>query len=361
MNEQFSSFIDGREDNIKMAPLKSIWLGLQGKISIILSGFNTEKLHMLSKYDEKEHAVILKAISELTENGPLTFGGDAYARDAILRILRSLYPKAQIETRYDQHIGCSLEECFCDSNVILIGGPISNFATDFIMKELGIREWFKGYCIVSPESHTKYEAKYIELEGKTYIVKDYGFIARYPNPFDERYSIFIVAGCRSFGTRAAGAAIAMGDSVAEIVDYLNSKDLPLNSFQIVVEISRENGNKPLEPDDSENEVRIVEPFEGLYHQNDKDIAKTETSLRNAISYLNSLMRTNNRRIFPVHRLWVCILSFIPLSFFVSSLLFGFLGKIIPACGIILSLLLVLDSMIRMIEWNQQTERTIKNQ
>jgi hypothetical protein len=154
------------------------------------------------------------------------------------------------------------------------------------MKELNIRNLFSGYSLGSLKNPgiPKYYADFNKQYQKTY--KDYGLVVKALNPIarEKRY-VFIFAGCSSFGTRAAGATLAMAKSANEIVEYYKSKNESLDTFKLIVEILRDNGKEPLDPDDMENEVKIIEPFIGEIHHNYKELIATNDALR--MSVLNS--------------------------------------------------------------------------
>jgi len=276
------------DDEIQVEDLKLIWSGLEGDIVIILPTIIPRKNKVASKnseYNEEGRKIIFDALKKFTVNGPLVFAGDMYVRDAVLRILLSLYPNERIITCFEQHIVTELEELSRNSNAIIIGGPESSDATDFIMKKLNIRSLFSGYSLTSLENPDvlKYKPSFNEQEQRTY--EDYGVIVKALNPIAEkkRY-VFIFAGCRSFGTRAAGAVLAMAKSANEIVKYYKSKNESLDSFKLLVKTFRDEGKNPLDTD-IENELRIIEPFIGKIHHNYEELIATDYALQ--MSVLNS--------------------------------------------------------------------------
>lgn len=56
--------------------------------------------------------------------------------------------------------------------------------------------------------------------------------------------------------------------------------------------------------------------------------------------------------FPTHRAWACGISFMVAFLFVVVLAFGFWGKVIPITGIVISLFILVESIVRILIWRK---------
>lgn len=346
-------------DVLLAEPLRIIWGGLEGKILVVTPSINETKLEkFLERYsDLHERSIVVNAIKELSFNDPLTFGGDMYARDAITSMLHLLYNEPdKIQTYYDLNLSNNFQE-LKDANVVLIGGPRANRATKFFLDKLQLSWPFEYNYKSSIDDHDKiYECKMRE-DGRIY--KDYGLaVVKAKNPLNDGRFVYVAAGCRSFGTRAAGSILTMAGGAEEVISYLRESGKSLDDvppLQLVVETAREKGEDPLEVDGFENMVMTVSPFNGgSAHYNIKDIIKTREILFRASEYLRAApiewLRENAIRS-PRYRFFSAIL-FCFFGIF-SVVKFGLLSKLfgIPATIgiIIISIGMIADSVIKSVQ------------
>jgi DNA-binding MarR family transcriptional regulator len=83
------------------------------------------------------------------------------------------------------------------NNLILIGGPGINTITDRVNSNLPIS--FKRIR----EKENWYSAFHSDISGKDYTEEEHAIIVKDKNPFDKTKEILVIAGRRSYGTRAA--------------------------------------------------------------------------------------------------------------------------------------------------------------
>lgn len=100
---------------------------------------------------------------------------------------------------------------FYSHDLILIGFPRGNEVTRRIMPDLDLPLIFKDHEIIdSRTGETKYTATIKEGE----VVKDHGLLVRAPNPYKKGATVLILAGCETYGVKAAA-------------DFLNISKLPI--------------------------------------------------------------------------------------------------------------------------------------
>ena len=87
-----------------------------------------------------------------------------------------------------------------DHDLILLGFPIGNEITAQVMRDLKIPISFKDHSIVDcATGETLFQAT-VETGA---VVEDFGLLLRAPNPYNPKARVFIIAGCETFGVKAA--------------------------------------------------------------------------------------------------------------------------------------------------------------
>ena len=128
---------------------------------------------------------------------PLTPIGIIFAFHRIARLLTQAYPKLK-------NIGVYSSTDFpnqqYDRNLVLIGFPRANQVTQEIMQDMQLPLVFDGHALV--DSTTR-EVVYQALVEGDEVKEDYGCLIRGPNPYHRGSAIFILAGCQTYGVKAA--------------------------------------------------------------------------------------------------------------------------------------------------------------
>ena len=132
--------------------------------------------------------------------------GDLDSLAGVLGVLPKLAPDAEVK-----HITCGeIQQHDRESNLIVIGGPDFNSLAEELLAEGGFpfeyssdrrRSWF---CHVSSK-----HAFHLEKGPGGRVLKDYGLIARFPNPLDSRNTVVMFGGLQTFGVLGAVRAVAM--------------------------------------------------------------------------------------------------------------------------------------------------------
>jgi len=100
-----------------------------------------------------------------------------------------------------------------DENIVLIGGPITNEITGEIMSNFKIPFSFEGHVLIDNYNNKKYEPK-LDENGK--ILEDYAFILKTKNPYNNKNTLIIIAGCYGYGTYSGAKALTDYDILRKI-------------------------------------------------------------------------------------------------------------------------------------------------
>jgi hypothetical protein len=93
-------------------------------------------------------------------------------------------------------------------NLVCVGGPVNNRITRLILERITIPVHFDGYTVVSDSSGSRYEATIDNATGK--IIRDVGVAVLVKNPFEEKSSVVLLMGARTFGVAACSRALTTG-------------------------------------------------------------------------------------------------------------------------------------------------------
>lgn len=131
------------------------------------------------------------------EGMPIFGYGPLHAYSHLAKIMATAYPKLK-------NIPFTISRAFpmkeLDHDLILIGFPLGNEITKMVMNDLNLPLIFKNHQLVETATgDVKYEATVINKA----VVEDYGCLIRTPNPYAPDRTILILAGCETYGVKAA--------------------------------------------------------------------------------------------------------------------------------------------------------------
>ncbi|MCL2650919.1 MAG: hypothetical protein FWD60_07850 [Candidatus Azobacteroides sp.] len=125
-----------------------------------------------------------------------------------------------------------------DDNLIVIGGPgeseeDGNYVCALLMNKMNVKV---GYSFVEEEEQMTYkDQKFTASYRGGKVVKDYGYFARFPNPFNPKSSVVLIHGIHTFGV--LGAAKAFSDhpsaqgNIRKVMEKLKVDDIKQASFE----------------------------------------------------------------------------------------------------------------------------------
>lgn len=157
------------------------------------------------KHPSKVHIVIgipwgiLPETTELHENKGLPiFGyGPLHAYQQFSELLKTAYPKQRSFTFTTSK---TFSKQNLDQDLVLIGYPQGNEITKIVMNDLVPPIKFDGHNLIDTATGT---IQYKPAISDGYVMEDYGCIIRAPNPYSPASTVFILAGCETFGVKAA--------------------------------------------------------------------------------------------------------------------------------------------------------------
>jgi hypothetical protein len=257
--------------------IQKIWGGLEGQIRVIYPAIDEVLLDNLMRciaeeehLSEAEEQAIRKSINLLMRNESYYLAGDIHAKDAILRVLYTLYSFDVVEQSPDLHFTADIK----DANLILIGGPVGNRMTQEVWERLksdgNINSEFGENGLISYKSA---EVEYKKGYEKGNPLFDHGFAIKKPSPFRDDRAIFIVAGWGAFGTQAAAAATVTGELANEIVARCGAE-----SFEVIAKMQALDGLSLLQ-NSLDSHVSIIEPFKTKSYPNSYALAFTLAELQ----------------------------------------------------------------------------------
>lgn len=137
-----------------------------------------------------------------TEGVPLTPIGPVFAYERISNLLATAYPKMKNVRLY---FSTDFPHELYSQNLILIGFPKANQVTKEIMTDIELPLVFDEHALVEKNTgRVAYQATIHAGE----VRKDFGCLVRVPNPYQSRSRVFILAGCQTYGVKAAADFLA---------------------------------------------------------------------------------------------------------------------------------------------------------
>ena len=118
------------------------------------------------------------------------------------------------------HVWVSLSKSptkdYKESSLILLGGPDRNDVTREVIEKLDLTLRFidDGTVLYDSVSERRYV---IGLNESDKVVRDYGMFIKTRSPFRENRTVFILAGCRTFGTLASACFMMDSASIRTMV------------------------------------------------------------------------------------------------------------------------------------------------
>ena len=106
------------------------------------------------------------------------------------------------------------DESYKRCNLVLIGGPARNHVTRKVLETLDLASRFEEYSLYNGTQI--YEPVTDEEE---HIKVDYGLVVKTVSPFSENRLIYIMAGCRAYGTVGAASLLISAKGAKMIAGY----------------------------------------------------------------------------------------------------------------------------------------------
>lgn len=133
----------------------------------------------------------------LSSGMPIFGLGPLLAYQHITQIIRTAFPQSPPAK---MAISRDFPDTDYTKNLILLGFPLGNEVTERIMSDLDLPLIFQGHQLVDRDSKkVLYQASVENGEVK----QDFGYLVRAPNPYDSNSVVFIMAGCETYGVKAA--------------------------------------------------------------------------------------------------------------------------------------------------------------
>ncbi|WP_157716045.1 hypothetical protein [Roseivirga echinicomitans] len=195
---------------------------------------------------EPRLSIVVSSIQNIEENTAsaadylfLENLGDKGALLDIMTFLSRLYPNIEPSisqaTDFDNHEG----------NIVVLGGPgdesgYCNSLCATMMEKIDSKFSYSEDCEV------------LLLDGKTYkaqkkdnrISIDYGYFARFPNPFNPKYSVVLIHGIHTFGVWGAAKAFSYHTvahkNVKTVMEKFNLNDINDSAFECFFKVKIQN-------------------------------------------------------------------------------------------------------------------------
>ena len=155
-------------------------------------------------------------------------------KDAIMKcaiLMNKFYPQSNIEYYPADD---SRASDFLERNLILVGGPgdceEGNFIAKEIMDAMNLKISYTPECdkMLLRQNQGNIELKPLRKDGK--LSEDWGYFARFPNPFNSKSIVILISGIHTFGVKGATNIFSTHSNTHEnyrtILEKFNS-NLPL--------------------------------------------------------------------------------------------------------------------------------------
>jgi hypothetical protein len=123
-----------------------------------------------------------------------------------------------------------------EDNIVIIGGPgdedgDGNSLCKLMMEKINSKISYSDDCEVLQHDGNEHRAK--KINNKTSL--DYGYFARFPNPFNSRSSVILMHGIHTFGVLGATKAFSdhplAQDNIKTVLEKLKLDDIKQASFE----------------------------------------------------------------------------------------------------------------------------------
>lgn len=185
----------------------------------------------------------IRSKDELTSPAPdylfLENLGDKGALLDVMTFLSRLYPNIEPSiseaTHFDNHEG----------NIIVLGGPgdetgYNNTLCATMMEEINSRFSYSDNCEVLLFDGKEYAAQ----KKNNRISVDYGYFARFPNPFNRKYSVVLIHGIHTFGVWGAAKAFSYHTTayknIKTVMQKFNLHDMNEAAFECFFKVKIQN-------------------------------------------------------------------------------------------------------------------------
>jgi hypothetical protein len=135
--------------------------------------------------------------TKATKGVPLFGLGPVFAYHHFRWLLQMAYPQAYQTILYTAD---SFPTEMYARNLILLGFPLSNPITQRVMADLSLPVAFKNHDLVDAKTGKTLHKATVE---KDEVLEDFGCLIRAPSPYHHGAVIFILAGCQTYGVKAA--------------------------------------------------------------------------------------------------------------------------------------------------------------
>jgi hypothetical protein len=214
--DKFKKIIDN--DSLANVHLDKIWFPNDVRTIHIVTSTESEKRIQFSA-PESDNYMLLESL------------GDKDSLLAIVTFLNRRYRRVNTPMYAADTFSNFLEE-----DIVVIGGPgddegDGNKICKIFTNKMNVKITYSEDCEKMKYKNQEFEAK---KEGNK-TIEDYGYFARFPNPFNPRTSVVLVHGIHTFGV--LGAAKAFSDhpmaqgNIRKVMKKLNIDDIKKASFE----------------------------------------------------------------------------------------------------------------------------------
>lgn len=302
--------------SIFIRPIRDIWDGMKGKISVIHSGWNPEvaasriateldtedtqfgtSLRDKGVNEEQLHAVIVK----IAKYNNLLVEGDIIATDHVLSILRFLYDPRYITVKNSWSFGLSRKQVEENNdfinmvkshNLVLVCGPLGNLVTDILLNKAGLSWLFdsndKHVILTHPDQNRSERLISLKFRGSDKLRTDFGVFLRCQNPFNQSRRMYAIMGAHSYGTQGAAALACNYKSTTELLSTKVDPDIQSSGVDYIawVKVWRERIPSFVEFSDPKLRYQIICPVpekkEWEEHINPSAIHEAQDMLRTSL-------------------------------------------------------------------------------
>jgi len=204
-------------DSLYNVHLNKIWFPNNSDIIHVITSTESEKREFASL--ESDNYMFLENLGD---------------KDALLEVMtflnrnyRNLKLPMYSADEFNSHI---------EHNLVIIGGPgdedgDGNSICSLMMDKMDVKITYSEDC----EKMLYKGHEYMATKKGNKTVKDYGYFARFPNPFNPKSSVILIHGIHTFGVWGAAKAFSdhpsAQENIKKLMDKLNIDDIKQASFE----------------------------------------------------------------------------------------------------------------------------------
>ncbi len=180
---------------LRKNPIRNFWSGcLASPVNIIVPSVRLDYIAPSHRagYSSLNAAAKVESLLSLFTNVPEN-----------IRVLESKYAAERLE-----------------ENIVLIGGPITNELTRRMMQDFDFPFSFRKRTLIDRYQNKEYAPK-LAKDGS--VLEDFALVLKITNPYNDRRSLVIIAGCFGYGTYSASLAVTNPKSLRIINQKVKSR------------------------------------------------------------------------------------------------------------------------------------------